>query len=127
MLDGHTSRLTMRIRPCTTEQMMFAHVFFVCLDHAWTMIGVINFDAINGDLSAQLVEQRRIIKCKTALTPARMGNQAHRAATMSRLDRLRHIGHNRMEASFCDHRQSFSYAGGIVMSEQQCRIVDRTT
>src|SRR6266567_3007762 len=126
MPGGHTSRLAMRIGACTIEQMMFAHVFLVCLDNVLVMIGMIDFDAVNGDLGAQLVEQERIIKRKTALTSAWMGNQAHSTATMSSLDRLRHIGHNRIETSFFNHRQSLSYAGSIIMLEQQRGIVDRT-
>jgi hypothetical protein len=56
MLVGHTAGNTMGVRACTEEQIMFAYIFQVYFDGFWAMVGVVDLNAIQGDLGSYLVK-----------------------------------------------------------------------
>src|SRR5947207_4096397 len=97
IFDGHTARVTVCVRAGAEQQIMFVDVFEIGFNDFTAVVGMIDFDAIDGNLSTHLVEQRWVIEGEAALTATGMSDEANSPATMGGIDGFGHIGHDRAE------------------------------
>src|SRR5258708_16821727 len=89
------------------------------------MVGVIDFNAVEGDVCAYLVEQWEIIEGKVAFLAARVSNKADGAAAVRGIDGHCHIRHDRAKTCFANHAHGTWPVGGIAVFAQQAALTAR--
>src|SRR5260370_17283129 len=87
------------------------------------MVGVIDFNAVEGDVCAYLVEQWEIIEGKVAFLAARVSNEADGAAAVRGINGHCHIRHDRAKTCFADHAHGGWPVGGIAVFAPQAAII----
>ncbi len=74
----------MRVRACTDQQVMALGIVAIRRNLGRRMQWIIDFQAIDRNFLAKLIQQISIKGHKSVL-PARVGDEAHRAALVSRI------------------------------------------
>src|SRR5947199_3570173 len=107
--------------------MMLVHIFQVGFDDLRTVVGMVDLNAVNWYLGAQLIQQVRIIEGEVLLATTGVSNQTYRPTAVRCLHRLRHIGHNCAETCLAYHPQRGLPICRISMLTQKAAIVRRST
>ena len=104
---------------------MFAHIVQVDFDHFGTMVRVIDFDAVDGNIGTHLVEQARFVEGEAARVASRVGDQCDGAAAMGGSNGLGHIRHHRDKPGFLYETQPGLPIGSMAVIMQQADVVAR--
>src|SRR5579863_2502553 len=104
---------------------MFARVCAVGFNQFGSVVGMIDLDAIQGNLGAHFIEQIDIVVSKALFAATWMGDERDSAAAVRGLYRFGHIRVNRDKSGFADHAQTALPVVYIAMLAQQADVVTR--